>query len=213
MQLLSFPYGIFQANMYVLVFGHEVIVIDPCVSWDKTDLSDVTVKAVLCTHGHFDHIDQADSICSKFACPIWVSEADLPMLSSAETNHGAGFGLDIHVSADTVAFQKEKYSSTDFGLSGEEKFSLSVIPTPGHTDGSVCLLFRLPETGRQIMFTGDMLFAGSVGRTDLGGDEASMLRSISLLKNMDDQIECYPGHGPNTILGREKLSNPYFLHF
>ena len=207
MKILSFPYGLVQANMYVLVFGDEAIVIDPCVPWKRTGLPDMKIRAVLCTHGHFDHISELEEYSS---CRIYISKEDRDMLSDPDLNHSTDFGVDIRYEGDVRVFEKTAYTHEDFGIS--EHFSLEIISVPGHTSGSVCLLFK-GDDGIGHMFTGDMLFAGSVGRTDLGGSESDMIRSIRFLSEMPDDILCYPGHGEKTDLAREKQFNPYFRFF
>ena len=209
MKILTFSYGLASANMYVLLFGSEALVIDPCCPWSETELEDIDVKAVFCTHGHFDHISAADDIYSRFKCPIYVSKEDQEMLPDPILNHGVDFGLNVSVSVPASVFPETEMNNRVLGLSDSEEFSLKVISTPGHTSGSSCFLFTLAN-GEKHMFTGDMLFMRSIGRTDLGGSYSDMMRSIELLKTMDDEIVCYPGHGPVTVLGTEKKSNPYF---
>ncbi|MBP5186678.1 MAG: MBL fold metallo-hydrolase [Clostridiales bacterium] len=209
MQILSFCYGLASANMYVLLFGKEAVVIDPCCPFSETGLEDVDVKAALCTHGHFDHISEIDDIYSRFHCPIYISKEDQNMLYDPILNHGVDFGLQVSVSAPSSIFPGLDLKSADFGFSDPDAFSLKIVSTPGHTPGSSCFLFTTKESEKH-MFTGDMLFMRSIGRTDLGGSYADMTRSIDLLRSMDDDIVCYPGHGPETVLGIEKKNNPYF---
>lgn len=209
MRVLSFPYGIFQANMYVLVFHDEAIIIDPCVEWSQTSLKDLSVKAILCTHGHFDHIQYADKLSDQFKCPVLIAKEDQPMLADPDLNHSSDMGMAISVSAVSNTFKVCDYHSLDLGITKEE-FSMSVIRTPGHTSGSVCFQFSFLDELKSVMFTGDTLFAGSVGRTDLGGNEEDMFHSIQLLKSFCDDIICYPGHGRDTVLGIEKTVNPFF---
>lgn len=205
-----FPYGLVQANMYVVAFGKEAFIVDPCVSWDACECEDLEVKAILCTHGHFDHISEAESLISRFHCPIYIAPQDSEMLSSAKLNHSLNFGLKIETQTEPELFQKDVYSALDLGFSSD-CFEISVIPTPGHTSGSVCFLLTCRQNpDEKYMFTGDMLFAGSVGRTDLGGSFSEMQNSIEVLKQMDDSIVCFPGHGDRTILGQEKKYNPFF---
>lgn len=210
MDILCFSYGLAYANMYVLRFGNEAIVIDPCCPWDETGFSDVSVKAVLCTHGHFDHISEAEEILARFSCPLYISEYDRNMLPDPELNHSSSFGLHVSVNAPSASFPKESMSSADLGLHTENEFILQVVPTPGHTSGSVCFLFVFKDDHREVMFTGDTLFRRGIGRTDLGGSEEEMRRSIDLLRTMNDDIECYPGHGSKTDLRSEKRLNPFF---
>lgn len=210
MKILAFPYGLACANMYVLVFGQKALVVDPCCPWEETGLDDLEVKAVLCTHGHFDHIEASDDIVSRFACPLLISSEDREMLNDPSKNHSMSFGIDVAVSSPSDTFPTSCFSNADFEMSDCEPFSIRIIPTPGHTSGSVCFLFSLSNGEQKIMFTGDMLFKRSIGRTDLGGSDIDMAHSIELLKSLDDDIICYPGHGSKTILGEEKRLNPFF---
>ncbi len=210
MKILCFPYGLAYANMYVLCFGNEAIVIDPCCPWEETGLSGISVKSVLCTHGHFDHIAEADDIVSRFSCPLYISGNDRDMLPDPVKNHSMSFGIRVAVVSPALSISKDHFSPAELGLSSSEAFDLQVIPTPGHTSGSVCFLFDVSSEHRKIMFTGDMLFKRGIGRTDLGGSDLQMHDSIELLKSMDDEIKCFPGHGSETDLGSEKRSNPFF---
>ncbi len=209
MDILSFSYGLACANMYVIRFGNEALVIDPCCPWEETGLSDIDVKAVFCTHGHFDHIAEAEGIVSKFGCPIYISAQDQKMLNDPYLNHSASFGINVSVNVKSEILPGTDMSSADLDMCAEPVFSIKTVCTPGHTSGSVCYLFSF-EYGKKIMFTGDMLFKRSIGRTDLGGSHSDMIDSIRLLQTMDDDIVCYPGHGPSTDLGSEKRFNPFF---
>ena len=201
----SFSMG---ANMYVLSSGKDIILIDPCVSPAKLSGSDFSVKAILITHGHFDHITDADAYVEKFGCPVYISSGDKDMLSDPRKNHAASFGMDLSVNTTPVVFTKDIYSHTDFGI--DEPFRLEIIKTPGHTSGSVCFLFTFPDMPeKKWMFTGDTLFQLSIGRTDLGGSDRDMRESLKLLSKMEDDIDCFPGHGERTTIGFEKKKNPY----
>ena len=209
MDILTFPYGLACANMYALRFGSEALVIDPCCPWAETKLSDIEVKAVFCTHGHFDHIAEAEDIVNRFHCPLYISKQDQSMLSDPYLNHAASFGINVSVNVPSEILTDNEVSSQMLGIQSDEPFLIKLVRTPGHTSGSVCFLFSF-EDGKQIMFTGDMLFKQSIGRTDLGGSHSDMVESIKLLQTMDDGIVCYPGHGPSTDLGSEKNFNPFF---
>lgn len=211
MKILSFTYGLASANMYVLLFGEQAVVIDPCCPWKETGLSNIKVKSALCTHGHFDHIAETDDIVSLFSCPVYISKEDSDMLPDPDLNHASSFGLDIAVATVPSVFQSEVMLPEDLNLSTEEGFKMRIIRTPGHTSGSVCFLFEFEDDDKKIMFTGDTLFKFGIGRTDLGGSDEDMQRSIDLLRSMDDDIECYPGHGPSTNLMSEKRMNPFFF--
>ncbi len=194
--------------MYVLLFGKDALVIDPCVEPAEIEEKDLSIKAVLLTHGHFDHISEADAFVKKFACPVYVSAEDSEMLPSSEKNHSSYFGMNVKVDSVTTVYNKESYDQCDFGI--QEPFTLQIFKTPGHTSGSVCLLFTFENDGpRKYMFTGDTLFSLSIGRTDLGGSDRDMRRSLDMLSDMDEDIICFPGHGEKTSIGREKKYNPY----
>ena len=198
--------------MYVLSIGNQAVVIDPCCPWEETGLPmDLSVTSIFCTHGHFDHIAEADHLVSLFSCPLYISEEDKKLLPSPELNRSSTFGLDISVRTSPITWPQTIMKPQDLGFSDNEPFTLSIIPTPGHTMGSVCFLFDFGDQVGKHMFTGDMLFAGSIGRTDLGGSDALMKQSLFHLKQLDDTILCYPGHGNKTYLGKEKLYNPYFF--
>ena len=210
MELLTFTSDLLGANMYVLKFGDEAIVIDPCVSIFDAHLDGATVKSVLFTHGHFDHISYADEYAEKYNCLMLISPEDKEMLTDSCKNLADNMGMRIEICAQIDSFCKEEYSSSDLGFASEGLFTLKVISTPGHSSGSVCLLFSFADGSYPpIMFTGDTLFAGSIGRTDLSGNVFEMQNSLKMISQMADDIICYPGHGEKTSIGFEKQHNPY----
>lgn len=211
MEVQSYSYGPVGANMYVVTSGNHAIIIDPCCPWVETGLPpEVSVHAILCTHGHFDHISEADLLVSQFSCPLYISRADAQMLPDPDLNQASTFGLFTSVRTTPVFLPEDELRPEVLGFPVSELTTIKIVPTPGHTSGSVCFLFDCGTDSKKIMFTGDMLFHGSIGRTDLGGSEEQMQESIDLLRGMDDDIACYPGHGSSTYLGKEKLFNPYF---
>ena len=208
MEILTYPFGLLQANMYVIRFGNEAVLVDPCVSLNEIDLGEIHVSSILCTHGHFDHI--SDEIAGRYSCPVYISKEDAPLLNRAELNLSMDMGMALSMQTSPRLFDKEEYTSEELGITGDKCFSMRVISTPGHTSGSVCFLFSFEgESPASYMFTGDTLFAGSIGRTDLGGNMAEMEASLTYLKTLPDDIVCLPGHGPRTVLGTEKQYNPY----
>lgn len=183
--------GDFQTNCYLVSDENgDTAVIDPGytpeVILQAAQSQHLTVRAVLLTHGHFDHVGGVKGIAEAARCPIYVNEADTEL--PAELNHGLT-ATDFYADGDCIAV-------------GTLRFS--VLETPGHTPGSVCLRCE------NALFSGDTLFAGCCGRTDLfGGSDAQMRRSLARLGAIEDALTVYPGHGPSTTLPREKLTNPY----
>lgn len=205
MKVITFPYGPLGANMYVVELADEYVLIDPSVNPDKILSSKRVgddflskVSAILITHAHFDHILYVDKWSDLLNVPVYIDKKDAPFLSEPEMNCSSQMMADTMFCTKTV--------SLDDSLSfGDTK--IRIIRTPGHTPGSVCYLFE----NERIMFSGDMLFAGAVGRVDLPlGNDTDMINSIKLLKTLDDDILVYPGHGYYTKMEIEKKSNPFF---
>jgi hydroxyacylglutathione hydrolase len=159
-----------------------------------------TVEAILITHTHFDHIGAVAPVAAATGAPVWCPGLEVPVLANImDFVPWPGFG------------PFESYDA-DHTLSGGETLELAgmtidVIFTPGHSPGHVTYAIR----GEDALFSGDVLFQGSVGRVDLpGGDWPTLLRSIeTLLAAHPDEATVYPGHGPLTTLGRERASNPF----
>ncbi|WP_406674559.1 MBL fold metallo-hydrolase [Nonomuraea sp. N2-4H] len=212
MLIAGFPAGAFQTNCYVVApaAGEECVIVDP--GQDATEgveelLREHRLKpvAVLLTHGHLDHVWSVAPVCGARDVPAWIHPDDRHLLSDpaagwSQTSANLFGGITLSEPDDV----RELSDGAVLRLAGLE---LVVDHTPGHTRGSVS--FRLPRD--QIMFSGDLLFAGSIGRTDLpGGDYATILRSLATkcLPLPDDTV-VLPGHGPQTTIGRERATNPY----
>jgi len=193
MEFVSLPLGSYQTNCY-LVFGGEndrCVVIDPGDEAQKVlDAAaqlGKSVAAILLTHGHFDHVGAVRQIAAETDCDVYLHSNDLslPKVFTA----GALYCTHTYEEGDTVEAA---------GL------TFSVLHTPGHTPGSVCL--KCEDT----LFSGDTLFAGSCGRTDLpGGDRRTMENSLQRLARLEEALTVCPGHGPLTTLSYEKQTNPY----
>ena len=174
----------------------------------------LTPAAVLLTHGHLDHVWSVAPVCGARGVPAWIHPDDRVLLSDPLRG----------MSADAEALFGGRLTFTEPDdvrlLTGDEPVEIAgmrfaVDLAPGHTPGSVA--FRLPVPGRDgepatpAMFAGDLLFAGSIGRTDLpGGDLRAMLASLSrVVLPLADETVVLPGHGPATTIGRERATNPY----
>ena len=200
----GFCVGPLQTNCY-LVFDQDFgqgVVVDPGMESEfvlsEAHKRDLTITAILCTHGHFDHAYLNGFFKESLGCPLLIHEADAPLLAGM-ADHVALFGYPAQTSPPPDAFLKDG-ESVPVG-SG----SLKVLHTPGHTPGSVCLL------ADGFVLSGDTLFAQSVGRTDLpGGSYEQILASIrEKLLDLPDPTEVFPGHGPVTSILHEKRHNPF----
>lgn len=212
MLIAGFPAGAFQTNCYVVApaAGEECVIVDPgqdAVGGVEDLLREHRLKpvAVLLTHGHLDHVWSVAPVCGARDVPAWIHPEDRHLLSDpaagwSPTSASLFGGITLSEPDDV----RELSDGATLHLAGLE---LVVDHTPGHTRGSVS--FRLP--GEDIMFSGDLLFAGSIGRSDLpGGDYPTILRSLATkcLPLPDDTV-VLPGHGPRTTIGRERATNPY----
>ncbi|MEU4229897.1 MBL fold metallo-hydrolase [Nonomuraea sp. NPDC026600] len=212
MLIAGFPAGAFQTNCYVVApaAGEECVIVDP--GQDAVDGVDELLKehrlkpvAVLLTHGHLDHVWSVAPVCGARDVPAWIHPDDRHLLSDpaagwSPTSSSMFGGITLSEPDDV----RELSDGAVLPLAGLE---IVVDHTPGHTRGSVS--FRLPDD--DVMLSGDLLFAGSIGRSDLpGGDYPTILRSLAdkCLPLPDDTV-VLPGHGPQTTIGRERATNPY----
>ncbi len=197
----TLPLGGYQTNCY-LVWGGEsdrCVVIDPGYAPEavlqKAAALGKTVEAVLLTHGHFDHVGGVEAIVRKTGCALWMHQGDWSQPKDALT-------MQLYPLANVVSIPVSFYEEGEvLSLAGVQ---FRVYETPGHTWGSVCL-----QAGNAL-FTGDTLFAGSCGRTDLpGGDWGTICSSLRRLAEMEGNYTVYPGHGASTSLDTERKQNPY----
>lgn len=204
MSIQTHVIGPLQNNTYVVVddASRRAAVIDPGMECEpvleRVRSDGLTLEAVILTHGHFDHIFGTQLFRAASPAPILMHAADLPLLDEAgETARYFGFTAPAVPRPDRLVRDGEAIK-----VGGLE---LKVLETPGHTPGGISLLLE------EMVFVGDALFAGSVGRTDLaGGSHELLLRSIrAKLLTLPDQTTVYPGHGPATTIGVERRDNPF----
>lgn len=221
MLVAGFPAGPWGTNCYVAATGPgtECVVIDPgkdAASGVAALVAEHRLKpvAVLVTHGHIDHMWSVAPVAGTYSATAWIHPADRHLLAnpmagmSRETAAMLLGGKYEFAEPDEV---QELGDGQTLELAG---LSFVVDHTPGHTPGSVT--FRAPYAQQDIaelMFSGDLLFAGSIGRTDLpGGDHAAMLTSLrTKVLTLPDNIVVLPGHGEQTDIGRERSTNPFLL--
>ncbi len=185
--------GAYQTNCYIFhdQLSKSCCVVDPGYEadriLDKLASLDLTLEAILLTHGHFDHVGAVRELAAETGCAVYLHSADLtmpPMMTA-----GPLYYTHTYAEGDQLR------------LAG---LDIAVLHTPGHTPGSVCLLTEAT------IFSGDTLFQGSCGRTDLpGGDWATILQSLKRLAALEGNFWILPGHGGSTTLRDEKRYNPY----
>jgi glyoxylase-like metal-dependent hydrolase (beta-lactamase superfamily II) len=196
--------GPLQVNCFLVACQRtrEAMVIDPGEDGPRilqlAESNGYQVKKIVNTHGHFDHIGANQPVKEATGAVLMMHEADLPLLQNAR-NHAQAYGLTVSPSPDPDKFLDEG----DVFSVGEQSFS--IFHVPGHSPGSICLL----SDGH--LFVGDVLFAGSVGRTDLpGGDFDALVEGVrEKLFRLPAETIVHPGHGPDTTIGHEKKMNPF----
>lgn len=181
------------------------IIIDPGADFDiiQKHLKGYNIKPdfILNTHGHHDHIGAVSDIILNYKIPFYIHELEEPIITDPEKNFSSFFG-ENELSLKTYNLIKD----TDYSYFAD--FGIEIINAPGHTPGSIML-----KAGNYL-FTGDLLFKGAIGRTDLpGGNTAEIKKSLANLKKMDRQLIIYPGHGQSSNLEYELESNYYLKEY
>lgn len=196
--------GLFQTNCYLVGCPEtkQALVLDPggevAPVLERARTRGLSITTVVNTHGHYDHILGNAELVRRTGAALLIHELDAPLLSAPE--HDFSFLLGL---------RRERSQPTRLLRAGDTvavgSLSFTVLYTPGHTPGSICLL------GHGLLFSGDTLFHLGVGRTDLpGGDMEALMRSLEeVVLPLDDALRVYPGHGPETTLGFEKRNNPF----
>ena len=191
--LHTLPLGAYQTNCYILhqEDSSSCVVIDPGytpeVILDFLAGKGLTLEAILLTHGHFDHVGAVRDLAAETGCRVYLNPDDLSM--PPKLTAGPLYYTDTYSEGDTIS---------------PAGISFQVLSTPGHTPGSVCLI------AEDFLFSGDTLFAGSCGRTDLpGGSTRAIRESLRRLAALPQDYSVHPGHGESTTLAWEKQYNPY----
>lgn len=207
-EIITLPYGPLEACVYLIRLPSSVCLIDPAIRPEDLPAGLPEIRWLIATHGHFDHISQADALRRKTGAPLYIHADDHDYLLDPRLN------LSM-VLVGKITYQPAEHQLTDGQmLELTDGYRLEVIHTPGHSPGGICLLLHQEEKPIAL-FSGDTLFAGSIGRLDLGGDPSAMAESLIRLGKLSRRpgvadIPVFPGHGPSTTLRHELSYNPYF---
>ena len=205
MKITRYITGAAQENCYLIEHGGFSLIIDPGA--EETTLiqaikeSGTQLLAILLTHTHYDHIGAVTSVRETFDVPVYVSSAEQEWLQDPIKNLSGRHPEMAPLILEPAEHEFDLFTPYTIG-----PFHFTVVPTPGHSIGSVSFIFD------GIVFCGDALFKGSIGRTDLySGDLEQLLSSITTqLFTLPDETQAFPGHGEKTTIGDEKQTNPFF---
>ncbi len=210
LQIKTFECNMFGENTYIVSdSSNECVIIDCGALYagefqamsDYISSNKLRPVHLLATHGHVDHHFGDNDVLETFGLKAEMSEADLEQLMTVKEQAKERFHLDVDLNFPTPETFIEEGDVIKFG-----NHQFSVISTPGHSPGSVC--FYDKEEG--VLFTGDTLFKGSIGRTDFpGGSMFQIINSLRFLAQLPDSTKLYPGHGEPTTIGFEVAHNPY----
>ena len=199
--------GLLQVNCYIIGDEQtkEAVVIDP--GGDEDEILDalkyhqLKLKYIIDTHGHFDHVDANQPLKEATGAQILIHEADAQMLSQPSAEAMFFTGNRLRTSQADVLLKEDDVIS--FGA-----YRLKVLHTPGHTPGGISLVME----GQPYVYVGDLLFNGSIGRTDFpGGSYEALIAAVrNKIFTLGDNYTVYPGHGPVTTVGQERKYNPFF---
>ncbi|WP_206154776.1 MBL fold metallo-hydrolase [Clostridium muellerianum] len=198
MKMKRIPAGVYAANCYIIIDEQtkDCVVMDPGgdaeILIKAVKEEDVEVKYILLTHGHADHTGAALSLKKEFNAPLCISAEDYEMIEKGKFMYG-----DIAGNVDKYIKEGDVFKVGNMDI--------KCTRTPGHTPGGVCFLIE------DAVFTGDTLFAGSIGRTDFeGGNFDEIIKSIKeKLMILSDEVKVFPGHGPESTIGKERVHNPF----
>lgn len=198
------PLSMCDTNSYIVASAaHNAALIDAPADaeyiLEQLALRGLTLKKILLTHGHFDHVGAVADLAEETGCEVYIHERDITKLNGENEDELFGFfrlrGLRPYGGAKPVG---------DGDVIKLDELEFDVVHTPGHTSGSVCYILD------DVMFSGDTLFARSVGRTDMpDGDEAALMRSMKTIRELGGNLRVLPGHMNETTLDKERSCNPY----
>lgn len=201
MKIKDFAMGAIGTNCYAVSDPAGITAIidcdgDPRPLFAYIEENNLKPTHILLTHGHYDHIGAVEEVQEKYGCKIVAGKEELRVLTDPAINCSLYTGKPMSIQPDELVSEGDTITVGDL--------SFRVMLTPGHTEGSLCFLIE------DNIFSGDTLFQGSCGRTDLAtGDWGSILRSLKRLRDLPGDYTVFPGHGPATTLGIERVSNPY----
>ncbi|SER82127.1 MBL fold metallo-hydrolase [Salisediminibacterium halotolerans] len=204
------PLGPLQTNGYLLDDGENAVMIDPGGDVDRINEAlnkkDLTLKEIWLTHAHFDHIGALEELRNDWSAEVYIHAEEAQWLEKPELN-----GSGLFPGIEPVSARPAECTFPDEGTFTSAGFKCELFYTPGHSPGSVSFYF--PE--ENVVFSGDVLFRGGIGRTDLpGGDYAALMASIEAkMLALPDETEVANGHGPTTTIKDEKETNPFINSF
>ncbi len=202
MEIKRLELGDFQVNCYILHLDLANIIIDPGTDFDIIyryfDESGTKPDLILNTHGHYDHIGAVDELMGEYGIPFYIHEAEEEIITDPSKNYSSFIdGNQLSLKTYNLVSSKDMEYFAGLGI--------EIIHAPGHTPGSIIL-----AAGGNL-FSGDLLFKGGIGRTDLfGGDPLEIKRSLGRLKELDGGLVVHPGHGEDTVL-RDEFEENYYL--
>lgn len=201
MKIACYAAGSVGTNCYVVSDDNGITAIidcdgNPAPLYSYIEKNNLKVTHILLTHGHYDHIGSVNEVAEHYGCKIVGAVQEMPLFTDPALNVSQFVGAPIIVHPDV------QVSNGDVVKVGDMEFT--VLETPGHTAGSICFI------GKDVIFSGDTLFQGSCGRTDLPtGSWADITASLKKLAALPGDYQVYSGHGPATTLETERKTNPY----